>query len=499
MSAFVESAKPCIEQVLHCTHTRLALIAKFLCDKRFLGPVMMLGVAAGIWGVTLKIPNLAPFLDSSGLLRTYNTNGAADLSNPFFQSLGSNGRSCVTCHQPSDAWSVTPPHIRARFVLSRGLDPIFRPVDGANCPSADTSTIAARQSAYSMLLDKGLIRVSIGVPSEAEFSVTGIQDPHDCPETTSAGLALFRRPLPATNLAFLTTVMWDGRESFKGQSLEFDLSDQAASATLGHAQAAARPTDDQLAAMVKFEMANFTAQSVDNRAGSLDAHGAGGGPIALSQQKFFVGVNDPLGADPAGFNPAAFSLFDRWSNLEDDSPTAESKDAWADEARASIARGEKLFNSLPITITGVTGLNDLPGLSSVKGTCTTCHNTPNIGNHSVALAINIGVADYPGLTALDTTGLPVYTVQCSPGAATPIGKGSTFQTTDPGRALITGKCADVGKTKGPILRGLAARAPYFHNGSAATLIDVVEFYNQRFNLNLNDQQKEDLVAFLRSL
>jgi cytochrome c peroxidase len=53
--------------------------------------------------------------------------------------------------------------------------------------------------------------------------------------------------------------------------------------------------------------------------------------------------------------------------------------------------------------------------------------------------------------------------------------------------------------KGPILRGLAARAPYFHNGSAATLSDVVNFYDQRFGMRFTDQQKADLVAFLSSL
>lgn len=72
-------------------------------------------------------------------------------------------------------------------------------------------------------------------------------------------------------------------------------------------------------------------------------------------------------------------------------------------------------------------------------------------------------------------------------------------TTDPGRALITGKWKDVGRFKGPILRGLAARAPYFHNGSARDLAAVVEFYDQRFDLHLTDQEKADLVAFLRSL
>ena len=101
------------------------------------------------------------------------------------------------------------------------------------------------------------------------------------------------------------------------------------------------------------------------------------------------------------------------------------------------------------------------------------------------------MTDYPALPALDINGLPIYTIRCN--------DGHTARTTDPARALITGRCTDVGKTKGPILRGLAARAPYFHNGSAATLMDVVNFYEQRFNLNLTDEQKQDLVAFLSTL
>ena len=72
-----------------------------------------------------------------------------------------------------------------------------------------------------------------------------------------------------------------------------------------------------------------------------------------------------------------------------------------------------------------------------------------------------------------------------------------MQTTDPGRALITGKWADIGKFKGPILRGLAARAPYFHNGSAATLGDVVDFYDTRFNIHMTAAAEARLVAFLR--
>ena len=50
-----------------------------------------------------------------------------------------------------------------------------------------------------------------------------------------------------------------------------------------------------------------------------------------------------------------------------------------------------------------------------------------------------------------------------------------------------------------MLRGLAARAPYFHNGAGADLRQVVNFYNERFDMQLTDEQKSDLVAFLDSL
>ena len=161
-------------------------------------------------------------------------------------------------------------------------------------------------------------------------------------------------------------------------------------------------------------------------------------------------------------------------------------------ARESVARGEALFDRKPISITGVGGLNDVLGQPVIVGTCTTCHDTPNVGNHSVAAPLNIGTADYPARPGLDEQGLPVYTLRCT-------ATGALVHTTDPGRAMVTGKCADIGKVKGPILRALVARAPYFHNGSATTLDDVVTFYDNRFNIGFTPQEKADLVAFLRSL
>ena len=88
--------------------------------------------------------------------------------------------------------------------------------------------------------------------------------------------------------------------------------------------------------------------------------------------------------------------------------------------------------------------------------------------------------------------MPIYTLRNKT-------TGDIKVVTDPGRALITGKWKDVGRFKGPIVRGLAGRGPYFHNGSAATLLDVVDFYDKWFNLNLTDQDKASLVAFLRTL
>jgi len=77
--------------------------------------------------------------------------------------------------------------------------------------------------------------------------------------------------------------------------------------------------------------------------------------------------------------------------------------------------------------------------------------------------------------------------------------GETTWTTDPGRAMITGAWNDIGKFKVPSLRGLAGREPYFHNGSARTLRDVVDFYVRRFGLDLTPDESKDLVAFLAAL
>jgi cytochrome c peroxidase len=427
------------------------------------------------------------FANPAGVHRTFNTAGAIDADNPFFQDLGTNGRSCFTCHRPAQAWTITPAEVRQRFEQTEGLDPIFRSNDGSNCEGADLSTRHSRRRAFSMLLDKGLIRVGLPVPATAEFDIVDVDDPYRCGAPLSDA-SMFRRPLPTTNLRFLSAVMWDGRETVKGHAITADLVTQASHATTGHAQGAA-PEGQQLQAIVDFEMGLFTAQSHDREAGNLTASLAFGGPKALSRQFFCIGINDPLGMLPAmpgacatvslALNTTVFDLFTPWENSNVG-------------ARRAIARGQRLFNTRAFAIDGVGGLNGGAGdpvVGPIKnGTCTVCHNTPNAGDHSVAMPLNIGLAD----ASRRTRDLPLYTLRNRT-------TGDIVQTTDPGRAMVTGKWSDVGKFKGPILRALAARAPYFHNGSAATLADVVEFYDKRFNIGLTDKEKADLVAFLRSL
>jgi cytochrome c peroxidase len=276
--------------------------------------------------------------------------------------------------------------------------------------------------------------------------------------------------------------MWDGRETVPGASIATDLNNQANDATLGHAQAATPPTAAQRQAIVDFESALFTAQVTDSNAGSLTAAGATGGPTNLSRQEFHIGVNDVLGGDPTGakFSTHVFNTFDAWATQTGSAQA---------NARASIARGQNVFNTRTFNISGVRGVNDVLGVTNLSGTCTTCHDAPNAGDHSVGLPLDLGLTDADKLNTNDT---PRYTLRNN-------ATGATLRTSDPGRALINGKWASIATFKGPILRGLAPRAPYFHNGFAATLGDVVRFYDTRFHIGLTSQETVDLAAFLAAL
>jgi cytochrome c peroxidase len=220
--------------------------------------------------------------------------------------------------------------------------------------------------------------------------------------------------------------------------------------------------------------------------------GSQGGPQYLPTQQYYPGINDSLGGDPRGqqFNPNVFTIYTSWQDSRN----------WQ---QASIARGEQIFNSQALTTSDVPRLT--MGTQQIVGTCTTRHNAPNVGDHSFPLPLDIGTGHSmqyetdPNITAglqqLQQPTLPVFELVCTQGPEA----GQTFYTTDPGKALISGQCSDISRIKGAILRGLAARAPYVHNGAAANLSQVVNFYNKRFQVGLTPQPVRDLINFLQTL
>jgi mono/diheme cytochrome c family protein len=460
-------------------------------------------------GAGASAVQLQSFLDPAGVFQTLDSMGTGgfDPRSPFFQSLGTNGRSCGTCHLPNQAFTLSATAAALTFALTQGRDPLFAPVDGANCPNAQPGDA----SAHSLLLKNGLFRISLPLPATAQFTITVVHDPYGCaitldPKTGLEDVSVYRRPLPATNLSYLSDVMSDGRETVAPLSpestflanLQTDLMQQASDATTGHAQALNPPSAAQLTAIVNFELGTYTAQSLDWVTGPLTQEGALGGAMALFAEPYYPGINDAKGKDPTGapFNPASMTLFTAWTNLPaGTNPISVSLET----AQAAVAAGENIFNTAVLT-TGGGGVTH----------CATCHDTPNIGNRSLSAFLDIGTAHSTlpstetnaqisaALAELSMPDLPVYLINGCPDTTNP-GQIAAFYTTDPGRALITGQCSDLYHTKVPILRGLATRAPYFHNGAAADLSQVVNFYNQRFQMGLTPEQMSELVAFLSSL
>lgn len=469
-----------------------------------LATVLLILFCATALEADFMLPNLFRFLDPSGLNATYTPTGSMNLGNPFFQPLGTNGRSCATCHVAGDAFGLSAADAQARYTLTRGKDPLFDSFDGSTCPTGPVNN--------SLMLKYALVRVGLTVPpnqytpSAPEYTITAVQDPYGCAlvtdNTGAETVSVYRRVLPTTNLMFSSAIQFDGRESFfhpldnpstYATDLQTDIRQQALDAVMGHEQAAAVPTDDELDDIVRFETGLTSAQVVSFSAGTLvRAGGAEGGPRVLAEQPYYPGINDSAGNDPRGnpFNPNVFTIYKAWQYSHN-------------PQRASIARGEQIFNTHPLIISDVPGLTT--GNQKVVGSCSTCHDTPNVGGHSLPTPVDIGVSHSlahetdPNVVAalhqLTLPRLPVFKLVCHQGPLA----GRTFYTSDPGTALITGKCSDISTGKGMNLRGLAARAPYFDNGSAATLDQVVKFYNQRFQMQLTPHQELDLVHFLQVL
>jgi cytochrome c peroxidase len=149
--------------------------------------------------------------NAAGQLGTVSTNGTIDRGNAFFRSLGTNGRSCGSCHFQSNAFGLSAEAAQAVFAATGGADPLFAPVDGANCPNVTPADGAA---GHSLLLNQALIRIGLTIPAGAEYTISATRDPYGCALSGSpAEASVYRRVLPTTNLRFLSAVMWDGQPS----------------------------------------------------------------------------------------------------------------------------------------------------------------------------------------------------------------------------------------------------------------------------------------------
>lgn len=338
----------------------------------------------------------------TGLLRITLPNGSLRTGgHPFFKPLGKNGRACITCHQPSNAMSLSVENIRRRWVETAGKDPLFAAVDGSNCPSLPQQ----ERSSHSLLLDHGLFRVAVAWPPKnirPDFRLEVVSDPTGC-NATPGQVSVYRRPRLSANLTELTpgpqgaVLMADGRAA--------TLRDQAIDAILVHEEATEPPTEADLKRILEFETTVFARQFSDYRGGLTAQFG-------------------------------------------------QPQEGTAGEHRASARRGKALFDAR----------------------CSSCHQA---GTERARVAPKASLA-----------GLPTFRLTCADGRVI------TLQ--DPGRALITGKCADAGAIVIPQFSGLSARPPYFSNGSAATLEALIDSY-AGMGIRFSADEKRELLHYLLTL
>ena len=174
----------------------------------------------------------------------------------------------------------------------------------------------------------------------------------------------------------------------------------------------------------------------------------------------------------------------------------------ATHLRESVARGHDVFFFRTFWIKDAMHLNTVGLGNPIKRTCSTCHGMHMTGMDTANGWMDIGTTNLPWASeppqspwAKQAPEMPLFKLTCTSHAPHPF-LGRAIYTQDPGRALITGRCNDIGTIVMQQFRGLAARAPYFVNGSARDLRELVDFYDRRFNIQYNEEEKEDLINFL---
>ena len=458
-------------------------------------------------GSRQTLPREIVFENALGRLGVLNVSGPIDTSgHPFFEPIGSNQRACVTCHQPANAMSVSVESIRERWRATQGRDPIFAAIDGSNNPSLPQG----EASSHSLLLNRGLFRVGMPWPPPGispEFTIEVVRDPTGVNRDRIYGLAsptptvsVFRRPRVVANLKYVTSP--DGLFNVKlGVLMDKDpdtglpssmnimadarapsLSVQAQGAYRDHQGGKEPLTRAQLERILAFEDQIYTAQVWDARGGSLiEPNGpAALGPANVARHSVHV-LNGP--------KTPAFHFFDAWL------ARSTTSDPQAD-FRASVARGNDIFLNRRFWVKDVAHINSIGLANPAKRTCAVCHNAQTSGMDLAPGWVDLGTTNFPTWTESpvwsESPELPVFKLTCRADAPPHPFLGREIYTSDPGRALVTGHCADIGAITMGQFRGL----PYFSNGSAKDIRELVDYYDRRFDMRLSGQEKQDLINFL---
>ena len=465
-------------------------------------------------GSGTSLPREMVFENPLGRLGVLNTAGPIDTrGHPFFEAIGANGRACVTCHQPANAMSVSVESIRERWRITAGRDPIFAAIDGSNNPRLPQELA----SSHSLLLDRGLFRVGLPWPPQGitpEFTIDVVRDPTGVNRDAMYGLrsaspavSVFRRPRPAANLKYVTSP--DGLFNVKlGVLMDKDpdtglpssmnimadarapsLRVQAESAYRDHQEGTHALTREQLERILGFENQIYMAQAWDTRGGSLVEPN---GPLALGPANV---ARNPVHVLNSAKTPG-FHFFDMWVSATSPPDTRS-------EFRASVARGNDIFINRRFWVKDVAHINSIGLANPAKRSCAVCHNAQMSGMDLAPGWVDLGTTNYPTWTESkvwsESADLPVFKLTCRTDAKPHPFLGRVIYTSDPGRALVTGRCADIGAITMQQFRGLAARAPYFSNGSAKDLRELVDYYDRRFDMRLTGQEKQDLINFLSVL
>jgi hypothetical protein len=462
-------------------------------------PAQSYWIEAGAGGV---LPADAYYDNSLGKLGVLNASGPVDTKDhPFFEALGINPRGCVTCHQPANAMSLSVEMLRERWRVTKGEDPVFAAVDGSNNPKLPQ----ALESSHSLVLNRGVFRIGLPWPPRSsngraiqpEFTIEVVRDPTGVNRDETYGLtgvnptvSVFRRPRPSANLKYVDTgkpvnvgLMADARH--------VNLQRQAFGAYKDHQEGRqGQLSREEFDKIIGYETQVFVAQVIDRWGNTLvERNGPEGiGPHAIAEAGLHV--LSETGRDPV------FRLFDAWKK-----PEAISGDLSEEQRkfRASVARGSDIFATRQFWIRDAAN-NTAGSGSPIQRSCSACHNVEMTGQHPAPAWIDLGTTNYRELAlSSQQSELPVFKCVCREDAPPHPYLGRVIYTSDPGRGLITGKCADIGSIVMGQLRGLAARAPYFSNGSAKSLREVVDFFDKRFDIKLTEQDKQDLVNFLSVL